>query len=311
VKRDNINYFAVGSFVLIMLGVLLYVLLRISGDNQKSDVYYTHFRNVSGIKPGSSVTYQGFELGHVGAIDPTQKQGKTYYRLALELRQGWKVPVDSRATISSSGLLSGMLVEIREGGDSRLLKPGGDIAGMESANLFEAMANLTEQLSQLTRNDAKPLIESISRRVERIGGSLEQSVPESMNQLQSILKKLSATASSLENTLGSENRNHVTALLKNADMSSANILRLTTEFENTRKQLDQLLGDTHGLVTKNRPDIEATINELRDSLQRVNTILHHLEGASLNTNELTRQLRQNPGLIFQRQPAIDPIEENR
>lgn len=310
-KRDNINYFAVGSFVLIMLGVLLYTLLRISGDNQKSDVYYTHFRNVSGIKPGSSVSYQGFELGHVETIEPIYKQGRVYYRLALKLRQGWKVPIDSQATISSSGLLSGMLVEIRGGSDSRLLKPGGDIAGTESANLFEALANLTEQLSQLTRNDAKPLIDSISRRIERIGGGLEHSVPESMSQLQSILKKLNATASQLEDTLGGENRSHITALLKNADMSSANFLRLTTEFELTRKQLDQLLGDTHGMVTKNRPDLEVMVNGLRDSLQRVNTILHHLEGASLNTNELTRQLRQNPGLILQSQPANDRIEESR
>ena len=310
-KRDNINYFAVGLFVLLMLGLLLYAVLRISGENQKSDVYYTYFRSVSGIKPGSPVAYQGFELGHVKEIEHTQRQGRTYYKVALELKQGWKVPTDSWAVISASGLLSGMLVEIREGASSRLLAPGGEIAAMESANLFEAMASLTEQLTQLAKNDAKPLLDNLNRRVERIGGSLEQSVPESMNQLQAVLKKLNNTAALLETTLGGENRNHVTALLKNADLSSANILRLSADFEHTRKQLDKLLTDTHGLVTQNRPDIEASVAELRDSLQRVNTILHHLEGASLNTNELTRQLRQNPSLIIQSKPADAQSEETR
>jgi phospholipid/cholesterol/gamma-HCH transport system substrate-binding protein len=311
VKRDHINYFAVGLFVLLMLGMLLYALLRINGENQKSDIYYTYYRSVSGIKTGAPVAYQGFELGHVDAIEPTQKEGRTVYRLALKLRQGWKIPSDSRAVISASGLLSGMLVEIREGSSSSLLGPGGEIAGTESVNLFESMAVLTEQLSQLTRDDAKPLLANLNRRIERIGGSLEQGVPESMNQLQAVLKKLNNTATLLETTLGGENRAHVTAVLKNTDQSSLNILRLTADFERTRKQLDQFLADTHGVVTQNRPDIEASVSELRDSLQRVNTILHHLEGASLNTNELTRQLRQNPALIIQSKPAADQSEGNR
>ncbi len=310
-KRDHINYFAVGLFVLLMLGMLLYALLRINGENQKSDIYYTYFRSVSGIKTGAPVAYQGFELGHVDTIEPTQKEGRTSYRLALKLRQGWKIPSDSRAVISASGLLSGMLVEIREGSSRSLLGPGGEIAGTESVNLFESMAVLTEQLSQLTRDDAKPLLANLNRRIERIGGSLEQGVPESMNQLQAVLKKLNNTATLLETTLGGENRAHVTAVLKNTDQSSLNILRLTADFERTRKQLDQFLADTHGVVTQNRPDIEASVSELRDSLQRVNTILHHLEGASLNTNELTRQLRQNPALIIQSKPAADQSEGNR
>lgn len=308
-RRDNINYFAVGLFVLLMLGLLLYALARISGENQKSDVYYTHFRSVSGIKPGAPVAYQGFELGHVDAIEPTQRDGKTYYRLALKLKQGWKVPSDSFAVISASGLLSGMLVEIREGRSTRLLAPGGEIAATESANLFEALAGLTEQLSQLTRNDAQPLLANLNRRIDRIGGSLEQGVPESMSQLQAVLKKLNNTATLLEATLGGENRAHVAAMLKNADLSSANILRLSADFEHTRGQLDRLLADSHGVVTHNRPDIEASVGELRDSLQRVNTILHHLERASLNTNELTRELRQNPALIIQSKPPVEPGED--
>lgn len=306
-KRDNINYFAVGLFVLLMLGLLLYALLTISGDNQKSDVYYTYFKNVSGIKPGATVAYQGFELGHVDAIEPVQKQGSTSYRLALKLKQGWKVPSDSHAIISASGLLSASLVDIREGVSSNLLTPGGTIAAIESANLFEALSTLTEQLSQLTSNGAKPLLASLTR----ISGGLEQSMPESMNQLQSLLKKLNHTASLLEGTLSAENRNHISGLLKNADQSSVNIMHLSADFEHTRKQLDLLLSDTRAIVTKNRPDIDASVAELRISLKRVNTILHHLEAASLNTNELTRQLRQNPSLIIQSKPAVDQNEEKQ
>lgn len=308
-KRDNINYFAVGLFVLLMLGLLLYGLLRISGENQKSDVYYSDFRSIAGIKPGAPVTYQGFELGHVDTIEPRRKDGKTYYRLALKLRRGWQMPSDSVATISASGLLSGMLVEIREGSSRQLIAPGGVIGAVESSNLFESMSSLTEQLSRLAKYDAEPLLENLNRRVDRIGGSLEQGVPESMSQLQALLKRLNSTAALLEATVGGENRGHVTAMLKNADLTTANILRLSADFERTSRQLDQLLSEAHGLVKHSRPDVEASVAELRDSLQRVNAVLQHLESASLNTNELARELRQNPSLIIQSRPLVERNED--
>ena len=62
-KRDNVNYLLVGSFVLLMAGVLLYALYRITGHSAKGDLYVTHFSNVAGIKEGSLVTYEGFEVG--------------------------------------------------------------------------------------------------------------------------------------------------------------------------------------------------------------------------------------------------------
>jgi phospholipid/cholesterol/gamma-HCH transport system substrate-binding protein len=311
VKRDNINYFAVGLFVLTMLALLFYALLRLGGNNEKADVYYTVFKNVSGIKPGASVAFQGFELGNVHAIEPLQKDGATSYRLALRLKQGWKVPDDSRAVISASGLLSGSLVEIRGGKSAALIAPGGTIAATDSGNLFEAMATLTEQLSDIASTDAKPLIANLNKRVDKIGVALEKSVPESMNQLQSVLKKLDNTASALEVMLNAENRKHVSSVLKNADQSSVNIAKLSSDIQQTRKQLDSLLADTQGIVTQNRPDLEASVVELRTSLQRVNSIMHHLEAASRNTNEFTRVVRQNPSLLIQSTPVVDQNEGNK
>lgn len=292
-KRDTINYFAVGAFVLLMLLLLIFALLRISGDGQKSDIYYTYLNSVSGIKRGAPVTFQGFELGHVEGIVPAQKDGETFYRLGLAVRQGWKIPVDSQAMISSSGLLSGMLIEIREGKKLAMLKPGDDIAGFEAANLFDSLASLSENVNQ---------------RIDRIGGKVEDALPD----LQRLLKKLNNSAALVETTLGGENGAHLASLLKNASVSSANFLRLSAELQETRKRLDRVLDESHGVVAKNRPELDAAMRDLRLALQGVNTILHHLEGASLNTRELTRELRQNPSLLIQSKPATDAAaEENQ
>jgi len=44
-KRDNVNYLLVGSFVLLMGAILLYALYRITGHSAKGDTYFTHFPN--------------------------------------------------------------------------------------------------------------------------------------------------------------------------------------------------------------------------------------------------------------------------
>ena len=293
-KRDTINYFAVGVFVLLMLAALIFALLKISGDGQKNDLYFTHLKSVSGIKRGAPVAFQGFELGHVDSIEAAQKDGQTLYRLGLAVKRGWKIPSDSQAMISSSGLLSGMLIEIREGKKATLLKPGEDIPGFEAANMFESLANLSE---------------NVNRRVDRIGNKVEDALPE----LQTLLKKLNNSAALVETTLGGENGAQLASMLKNANASSANFLRLSTELQETRKRLDKVLDESHGVVAKNRPELDATMVELRQALQRVNTILHHLEGTSLNTRELTRELRLNPSLLIQSKPPADAAvtEENR
>lgn len=296
-KRDTINYFAVGVFVLLMLAALIFALLKISGNGQKSDIYFTHLKSVSGIKRGAPVSFQGFELGHVDSIEPAQKDGQTLYRLGLAVKHGWKIPSDSQAMISSSGLLSGMLIEIREGKKETLLKPGEDIPSQEATNLFDSLANLSE---------------NVNRRIDRIGGKVEDALPD----LQVLLKKLNTSAALVETTLGGENGIQLAATLKNANSTSANFLRLSTELQETRKRLDKVLDESHGVVAKNRPELDATMVDLRLALQRVNTILHHLEGTSLNTRELTRELRLNPSLLIQSKPADDAAhpsasEENR
>ena len=48
-KRETVNYFAVGLFVLAGLAVLLFALFQIISGTGERDTYYTQYRNVAGI----------------------------------------------------------------------------------------------------------------------------------------------------------------------------------------------------------------------------------------------------------------------
>jgi phospholipid/cholesterol/gamma-HCH transport system substrate-binding protein len=307
-KRDNINYTLVGGFVLLMLAVLLYGLYRVTGHQRQQDTYYTSLANVAGVSEGSTVSFEGYPVGNVTAIAPVAKEGRTRYRLTLNVKSGWQVPEDSTASVSASGLLSTPVIEIRQGTSTRVLAPGSEIAGADTAGLFQAMSGLIGELSSLTAGGIKPFVEQLNSRVARIGDTLEQDLPALTAELKSALARLNRAAAALESLASGENRERVASMLTNADQTAANLAKLTADLEGTRVALDALLADSRGVVTGSRQDIRASLAELRQTVQRVNGMLYQLEGASRNMNEFSRQIRSNPGALIQGRPASDQAE---
>ena len=191
-KRDNVNYLLVGSFVLLMAAVLLYALYRITGHSAKGDTYYTHFANVAGIKEGTVVTYEGYEVGNVAQIEPVAREARTTYRITLNLRQPVRIPADSYAMIATPGLLSAPLVEIKEGSARDLIAAGGDIAGSSAANLMESVSALAVELGKMTETSIKPLL-----------AQLNQNVTPTLVDLRSTVERINRAAGRIDTLLSS------------------------------------------------------------------------------------------------------------
>lgn len=303
-KRDNVNYLLVGSFVLAMGAVLLYSLYRITGHSAKGDQYSTHFPNVAGIKAGSIVTFEGFEVGNVTLVEPVARDGRTWYRLTLNIRNPLKLPQDSRALIATPGLLAAPLVEIKEGKSSELIASGGEIPGAASANLMESVANLANDLGQLTETGLKPLLAQVSKKIETVGGSLEQNLPAAMNDLRSSMARLNNTAGRVETLFNPENQQYWSGLLKNANAASVDILKLSRELHSVRAEAEGLVKDTRAVVDSSGKDLQL-------SLRRADTVLYQLEAAGRNLNEFSRNIRDNPATLVQSRPPIDVAGENQ
>ena len=89
-KRENVNYFAVGIFVVAMLILFMVVLFQITGRAGPTDSYQVFLDNVAGLKRGTPVFYEGYQVGQVEQITPEREAGQTRYRLALTLPAGWQ-----------------------------------------------------------------------------------------------------------------------------------------------------------------------------------------------------------------------------
>ena len=288
-KRDNVNYLLVGGFVLLMAGVMFYALYRITGHSAKGDIYFTHFSNVSGIKEGTVVTYEGFEVGNVSQVEPVVRENRTAYRITLNLRKPVRIPVDSRALIATPGLLSAPLVEIKEGSGSDILAAGGDIPGSSSANLMESVATLATELGQITETSIRPMLAQIN-----------QNVGPAMADMRSTIERINRTAGRIDTLFSDKNVQHWSQLLQNADGASANALKLLSDLSTVRAEVEALVKDTRGIVSNSGTSI-------KDSLRRIDATLYQLESAGRNINEFSRTIRENPAALIQSRPPTDAV----
>lgn len=310
-KRDNLNYFLVGLFVLSMAAVFLYALYRITGQDAHGDQYLTHFPNVAGIKTGSVVTFEGFEVGNIGAIEPVSQDGRTQYQVTLNLRQPLKIPTDSHTLIAAPGLLSAPLVEIREGQSTEYLSPGGAIPSAPRANLMESMAGLANDLSGIAESGLKPLLAQVGLYVGTLGKQLDDNVPAAMADLRTTLAHMNSAAERIDELFGEQNQKHLGNVLRNADATSEQIRSLTADLYQVRDELEALTQDARAVVTNSGGEVETTLTEVRESLRRTNALLHQLEAAGRNLNEFSRNIRHNPSSLISSRPPIEATGDAR
>lgn len=306
-KRDNINYTWVGSLVLVSMALLLYAMARLSGNTEKHDLYFATFPNVAGIADGTVVTFDGYQVGRVQSIEPVLKDARLQYRIGLLFKQNWKIPADSLAAISSSGLLSGQQIDIAQGKAAQHLSPGQEITAQSSASLMAGLDGLVSDLRGMAQNDIRPMLQDVrpvltevrpvlqdvrlvlqnlNKQTESLGGMLKQQGTLTLDQANSALSKLNLAAENLGQLLNTDNRQHFNNMMKNGDQSTEKINQAVAEFQQTG-------------------------TELRYAMQQTQAMLANLERASRNMNELTRKLNESPSVIFSSAPAAELTEAKK
>ncbi|MFQ5643385.1 MAG: MlaD family protein [Thiogranum sp.] len=301
-KRDTINYFSVGLFVLAGLAVLLYVLFRLLSGVGERDHYYTYYSNVTGLTAGTQVTYEGYGLGHVAAIEPQRTAQGIRYQVELQVSRGWKIPADSVARIYSEGLLADTVVDIDEGTSGEFLAPGGELQGEQGVDLFASLGAVAGDFGDLSENAIRPLLETLNRTVQRVGGELDSGLPVIMEGMQALVAKLDRSATHLAGILNADTEVQVHRTLDNVEETARDVRALSAGLVELKEETQSLIRKVDGLVTESRPDLQQAVADLRQVLEQVSRytgdILHNLDSTSRNVSEFSRQIRENPGRLI-------------
>ena len=137
--RAPLRDLLVGLFVLAGLGAIAYLSLSVGGVSFRRAgglTLYADFDEIGGLKPRAQIVISGVKVGQVGTIGLDENYRA---RVRLELDEGLKVPIDTSASIMTSGLLGDRYVSLQLGGESEILKPGDQITMTESAVVLERL----------------------------------------------------------------------------------------------------------------------------------------------------------------------------
>ena len=294
--------------MLTMLSALLVWLAVLSGTTQATSAYYMEFENVIGLSPGGQILFEGYPVGEIDDIVFTQRPNGSVYRLNVNIRKSWGIPKDSLAVMTQASLLSAVVIDIQAGSSNQMLAPDSRIPSLGSSNIMTAMSSVAAKLGNLADTSLQPLLENLSGGAGSLQ-TLSKDAPIILDNVKIFTKQLT-TASTRINHILNQSGGHIESILGKADQASGNISTLTTDFHQTRKQLDALLISMRKLVNNNRGEINHSVADLHHALEvvasHVQEISSNLEATTRNMNELSTELRRNPGLLVRDREFSDP-----
>lgn len=316
-QNSRINYVIVGGFVAAMLVLFIMVVSMLAGRTGATDNYYTVYDNVGGLKFGTLVLYEGYQIGQVESIEPMFKGQSVSFRVNFSVQEGWKIPEDSVARATVSGLLSALAIDI-DGGDSPTsLKPGALVKGASPSNFFASLSQIGSEFGDLSATGIKPLLESLKDYVKNLDKMTMDNVPATLANLQKLSNDMArdvpAITSSLKRTTGMiendvlkpENLQHIDSIIANLDGLAADLGETRTLLNASMKSVNKVIEDNAGNVDESLRNLRYTL----DTIARyVDDIAHNAEATTRNMAEFSRAIRENPGLLVSGSPQPDQVK---
>lgn len=325
-RSSKINYLLVGVFVIGMVVALVISVALLTGRTGATDRYYSYYENVTGVKFGTQVVYEGYPIGQVEHVTPEEKDGRMRFRVEFGVLEKWRIPADSIVEIAAPGLLAAVTLSIHAGKGKESLKPGSEVKSRERSDIFSVVSSMASDFGELTEINVKPLLANVNRAVETINkimekegeslfrdarkvttdlagvvGILAEKVPPITRDIEMFIGKMNKTGDEFEQLMTPANRQKLEATVANLSQASSQMIVVLKDIQELTKKDD---GDVRKTVTETRYIVESVS-------RHIDSINQNMEGAARNMYEFTRQIRQNPGLLLGSQAPEDKGAERR
>ncbi|NQT91105.1 MAG: MCE family protein [Candidatus Omnitrophica bacterium] len=203
------------GFVVILCLTILVVLTvsvgKISVFNKQYKLKVT-FSQVAGLENSAPVRLSGVDAGKVESVDLIYKDGKTIVMLELLMNGHAKPRVDSKAYVTTLGLMGEKYVELTAGSEGKpFLKPGTTIVGTDPIPMEKLM-----EMAEKVVNDVEVTLKHISS----LSMHLDELVVENRENIDDILGNLTRTSQNFEEFSDDIKKNPWKLLMKGRDEST-------------------------------------------------------------------------------------------
>ncbi|MFI3318188.1 MAG: MlaD family protein [Rikenellaceae bacterium] len=291
-REFKIGIFAVAMVICAWAGTNFLSGIDIFNGNRS---YQVSYNNIEGVRSASEVMIRGVKVGTVTDIEfnPSISDMIT---LTLTIRKSLNIPVDSKATISGSGMMSSKNIELELGKSDKYLEDGGVITAGESSDL---MGSLTSEFEAF-----KVKLDTLTSNLNRTLGNVNTLLEGSTENLNATVANLSGITSNVDRLLASEQQNIKRAVDGFADFSES--------LGRNAGQIDTLLVNLGAISTDiNNAQIgkslTTSLSELEKALKAVNeksgsagkiiydeALYENLAASTKSLDALLSDLKQNP-----------------
>jgi phospholipid/cholesterol/gamma-HCH transport system substrate-binding protein len=249
------NYLAVGTFILLVLGMGIAFVLWYTdaNDGRQYDVYEIQFAgSVSGLDRGSPVRYLGVDVGRVRrlAIDT---ENASRVNVVAEVDKSAPISSATRASLKYQGVTGLLYIELREAAD-------------------------VPKTASLQQGAKYPRIQSVASDFD----VLIESLPELMGRATALIERLGRVLSDQNLAALSETLTNLQKTSAGLPATGKHVADLIEQMQATIVEIRGAAEGLRAITTESRPEIQAT-------LARMATIAENLEHASARIDRFTQK----------------------
>ncbi len=309
--NQRTNYITVGLFVSAMLAATITWLVMLTGGTGPRESYVLIFENVSDVKFGTQVRYEGFAIGEVENISPLPDGASMRFRVDVNINRDWRIPQNSVARITASSFLAAKTIDITSGDSSEIVAPGGEIATALAGDMFAVMATAASEITELNRASIRPLLDTLND----LAGTLADGAPRITEDLTSVTQRMNDSLAALQEILASENVQAIRRAIRNVESTSETLAGSSGDLSVTLRRADNLVRNLDELLEENRSNLDQSLKDanytMQSMAQAIDSIVYNLDGAARNMNEFSRLIRQNPSLLLNSTPRQEVSPASR
>jgi|SRR4030095_10107706 len=282
----------IGVALFILLGfVLLTVAIFVIGSKENlftpTFQLKSYFETVSGLKSGSSVHLNGITIGKVEAID-IDATNRVLVIMTIEKSKQEFIKKDSKATVSSEGLVGNKVIDIISGtSGSPNVENNDDIESVKPVgvqDIIDGLKESSDNAAVITRD-----LSDITNKVNSGHGTLGQLVNNDSlyRSADYTLRSFSGSSAQLNSIFGKIDI-MVNNVSGNVESTSLQLNRISTDISEIIKKINSNESVVGTLLTDT-----AFANNIKSVMQNANSTTSNLELASFSFAQNMEALKHN------------------
>lgn len=279
--------FKIGLFAVVVMAASFVAINYLRGSDifGRNNYYEGRFTDLETLVASAPVQINGYSVGQVESVE--YDENSKDFKVVCSVDKKFKVPVDSRIVIYSTGLMGGKAVRIELGTNEEIAESHSVLAtGSEQDLMAMLSANVAPLIASVTAT-----LDTLSAVMVNVNSLLNEQNKASINASVAHLERTLAEAEKLAKSFGGKSQ-EINAIVDRLNEVSSKIGPLVDSAQST---VDNIKGVSAQL---NAADLQGTVSNIKSAVGNIDetvvSIKQPLDSLLNSADQLINEIKNNP-----------------